>query len=257
MKENKTDNATSEKQSDESEQQGKFKCKLEINSGETKFVEDEQTKNQRMANLEKERGNKCVKQQELGRAIIHYSTAIELNPKDPIFFTNRAFCYLKQEKFKKAIEDCDGALALNRHLPKAHYRRMLANEGLENYDQALRDCMEQIKIESNNPTLRKDFDRIKKLKLAKDRRTKELETPKWEPKLQKLWSKFGPDEQEITFQDKAPHLRSKVICLINILPHFSRALCFLETTQKIASKFKLFGARADRKVSGLHCGQVV
>lgn len=163
------------------------------------------------ANVEKERGNKLVAANDFANAITHYSLAIEYNPKDPVFFMNRALCHLRLKKYQLAITDCDAALVLDKSLTKAYFRRMQGHTQLLDYDAALGDCIQMIKLDPSNPSLRKEFDRIKLLKIDKDNGGKKAaEEPYWEPKPKKLWSSFGPDEEEIKFQDKAPHLRSKV-----------------------------------------------
>lgn len=174
------------------------------------------------ANEEKERGNKLVSAKEYKNAIPHYSKAIELNPEDPAFFLNRALCRLRLEDYREAIADCDSALSLDKTLTKAYFRRMQSHTKLEMYDEAMGDCIQMIKMDSGNPDLRKEFDRIKQLKIDKESGKRPspigggavkkpvVEEVFWEPRPKKLWSKFGSEENEIRFQDKAPHLRSKV-----------------------------------------------
>lgn len=175
----------------------------------------------KLAFEEKERGNKLVSIKDYTNAVSHYSRAIELNPNDPAFFLNRALCHLRLEEYPAAISDCDSALHLDKTLTKAYFRRMQSHTNLERYDEALGDCIQMIKMDAKNPDLRKEFDRIKRLKLDKDsgRRpqaagsaaaNKMVEEVYWEPRPKKLWSKFGSEEEEVPFQDKAPHLRSKV-----------------------------------------------
>lgn len=50
------------------------------------------------ANDIKDRGNSYVKQADYDRAIEAYSEAINVYPHDPIYYINRALCYIKQEK---------------------------------------------------------------------------------------------------------------------------------------------------------------
>lgn len=45
----------------------------------------------------KELGNKCVKNEDYETAIKHYTRAIEIKA-DPVFYSNRAFCFLKLEQ---------------------------------------------------------------------------------------------------------------------------------------------------------------
>lgn len=190
-----------------------------------------------MAHLEKERGNKLVGMMDYEKAIGHYTAAIELYDQEPAYYTNRAQCYLKLAKYQLAIEDCNKAFALDKTFYKAYYRRMRSYTMLEDYDLAMGDCIVMIKLDKTNAELRKEFDRLKALKLAKDKRqedsiaaaaaAKKPTTLMWQPRPKKLWSKFGSDEEEIQFQDKAPHLRSKVNSVWFNPEKYSSVACYI------------------------------
>lgn len=49
------------------------------------------------ANSYKDLGNKSVKSSDFETAIQHYTKAIEMK-EDPVFYSNRAFCFLKLER---------------------------------------------------------------------------------------------------------------------------------------------------------------
>lgn len=69
----------------------------ELNNKKT--MEMEATQNKRnAANFHKEQGNKFVKLNEFGQAINCYTLAIDANPSDAVFYSNRAFCFLKLKK---------------------------------------------------------------------------------------------------------------------------------------------------------------
>lgn len=191
------------------------------NKSEALKLAEEKSISLKLAHEEKERGNKLVSAKDYLNAIPHYSKAIEMNPDDPAFFLNRALCRLRLEDYEAAITDCDSALKLDKTLTKAYFRRMQSHTKLERYDDAMGDCIHMIRMDSGNPDLRKEFDRIKQLKIDKEnggrqvmggavKKPPAVEEVYWEPKPKKLWSKFGSEEDEIRFQEKAPHLRSKV-----------------------------------------------
>lgn len=58
---------------------------------------DESSKDEAM--LEKEKGNKFVKAQNWDAAIKCYTKAIGCYGYDPVFYANRALCFLKKEKY--------------------------------------------------------------------------------------------------------------------------------------------------------------
>ncbi|KRT78312.1 Tetratricopeptide repeat-containing protein, partial [Oryctes borbonicus] len=76
-----------------------------------------------LANSEKEKGNVFVKKQQWDQAIECYTRAIEYYAYNPIYYANRALCYLKKEKYKNAESDCTTALQLDKTYVKAYQRR--------------------------------------------------------------------------------------------------------------------------------------
>ncbi|XP_016974782.1 RNA polymerase II-associated protein 3 [Drosophila rhopaloa] len=112
------------------------------------------------ANDIKDRGNNYVKQAEYDKAIVAYSAAIGVYSHDPIYFINRALCYLKQERFEMCVEDCEAAISLDKLCVKAYYRRMQANESLGLNMEALKDCTTVLAIEPKNIEAKKSLARI-------------------------------------------------------------------------------------------------
>lgn len=61
----------------------------------------------------KERGNVHFRNQEYHEAIAEYSKAVLKDPKNPIFYTNRAMCYHKVGNFEATLADGEKALSLD------------------------------------------------------------------------------------------------------------------------------------------------
>ena len=59
---------------------------------------------------------------------------------EPVFYSNRAACYVSMEppQHEKVVADCDEALKLDARYVKALNRRATALEALESYESALR-----------------------------------------------------------------------------------------------------------------------
>ncbi|XP_034655026.1 LOW QUALITY PROTEIN: RNA polymerase II-associated protein 3 [Drosophila subobscura] len=112
------------------------------------------------ANDIKDRGNNYVKQGEYDRAIEAYTEAVEAYPYDPVYFINRALCYLKQERFDSCVDDCEAAIGLDKLCVKAYYRRMQANESLGNNMEALKDCTTVLAIDPKNIEAKQSLVRI-------------------------------------------------------------------------------------------------
>ena len=66
--------------------------------------------NQKKANELKENGNEQFKQGNLDNALEFYSEALKLVRDLTPIYTNRAQVYIKQGKYKEAIDDCNWAL---------------------------------------------------------------------------------------------------------------------------------------------------
>jgi serine/threonine-protein phosphatase 5 len=58
-------------------------------------------------------GNKAFASHDWQAAVNLYTKAIELNDKEPTFFTNRAQAHIKSEAFGYAIADATKAIELN------------------------------------------------------------------------------------------------------------------------------------------------
>ncbi|XP_030558399.1 RNA polymerase II-associated protein 3 [Drosophila novamexicana] len=112
------------------------------------------------ANDIKDRGNNYVKQSDYERAIEAYTEAIDVYSQDPIYFINRALCYLKLERYDNCVEDCDAAIGLDKLCVKAYYRRMQANESMGNNMEALKDCTTVLAIDPKNLEAKRSLERI-------------------------------------------------------------------------------------------------
>uniref|UniRef100_A0A0A1X9F5 RNA polymerase II-associated protein 3 n=1 Tax=Zeugodacus cucurbitae TaxID=28588 RepID=A0A0A1X9F5_ZEUCU len=121
---------------------------------------DANEEKRKQANEIKDRGNKFVKLGEYEKAINEYTNAIDIFPEDPVYFCNRALCYLKMERYNECIEDCEQAIEIDSLSVKAYYRRMQANEYLGNDMDALKDCTTVLMIEPKNSEANKSLERI-------------------------------------------------------------------------------------------------
>ncbi|KAF9467556.1 ADP/ATP carrier receptor [Collybia nuda] len=96
----------------------------------------------KLASTFKENGNAAYKARQFAEAAELYTRAIEVSPKpEPVFYSNRAACYVNMTppKHEFVVRDCDEALKLDINYIKALNRRAIALEGLERYEESLRD----------------------------------------------------------------------------------------------------------------------
>jgi len=89
--------------------------------------------------VHKEKGNSYVKTKQWDKAIEFYTRAINCYSYDPVFYANRALCYLKKENFAAAEKDCNLSLKLDGTYVKALQRRAAARENLGKLELAKND----------------------------------------------------------------------------------------------------------------------
>lgn len=163
------------------------------------------------ANEFKTRGNDCVKVGQYQKAVHYYTEAIRLNKSEPVYYTNRALCYLKQNKFTECIVDCTTAVGLDDKMVKAYYRRMQALEQMNgDLEKALSDCKTVLRIDPKNLDAQKSLSRLEML-LNSSRKpvVKQEVNVKSSPVKEISWSPVNDGCKQIDFVAKPPHLRSK------------------------------------------------
>lgn len=72
-------------------------------------------------------------------AIKYYSEALELNPSNAIYYSNRSLAYLRTECYGYALADATKALEIDKNYIKGYYRRATSNMALGKFKAALKD----------------------------------------------------------------------------------------------------------------------
>ncbi|KAM6907188.1 E3 ubiquitin-protein ligase TTC3 [Xenentodon cancila] len=70
----------------------------------------------------KKKGNEYFQKQQYEEAVIFYSKAIKFYPDNHIIYGNRALCYIRCQRFLKAVGDGKRAILIKPHWAKGHYR---------------------------------------------------------------------------------------------------------------------------------------
>lgn len=96
----------------------------------------------KQANKYKEQGNAAFKVGDHSKAIEYYTYATELDPKNPIFFTNRSTAYFKMEKYAKSLRDANKAIKLDQNWAKGYYRKGMVLMKQDDFKGAL-PCLEK------------------------------------------------------------------------------------------------------------------
>ncbi|XP_072389091.1 RNA polymerase II-associated protein 3 [Diabrotica undecimpunctata] len=110
--------------------------------------------------VEKEKGNQFVKNQKWEEAIKCYTKAIKCYSYDPIFYANRALCYLKLNKFEECEKDCDLSLKLDDTYVKAYQRRAACRIKLSKFEHAEVDLKKVLILEPKNKEAKAELDKL-------------------------------------------------------------------------------------------------
>ncbi|CAH1396592.1 unnamed protein product [Nezara viridula] len=111
----------------------------------------------------KEKANSLFKSQQYEGAIEFYTKAIELDPNNAIYYSNRSFAYMKTECFGSALADATKAVELQNSYVKAYYRRATAYMALGKFKLALRDYEAVSKACPNDKDARLKYNECNKL----------------------------------------------------------------------------------------------
>lgn len=114
------------------------------------------------ANAHKQKGNEAFTAKRYTEAIEHYTRAIECNPKDHIFYSNRAASYLELKKYSEALVDATKTVELKPDFVKGHVRKGQAEFGLEQYDEAEESFQKGLELDPNNEQCKRGLEDVEK-----------------------------------------------------------------------------------------------
>ncbi len=97
-------------------------------------------------------GNSFLKTGRLRDAIEAYTSAIDLDPENPAYYSNRAAVHLKMGNNHLAIRDCRAALAINPHHSKTLCRLGVALMNVDKAREARESFESAVRIQPGNAT---------------------------------------------------------------------------------------------------------
>lgn len=109
---------------------------------------------------EKNQGNKCFMAKKYDQAVQHYTNALQFDPQNPIYLSNRAMSYLKLGEYQEAEQDCTRALELDSCLVKALLRRGAARVALARFQAAKNDFERVLLLEPQNKQAREELKNV-------------------------------------------------------------------------------------------------
>lgn len=119
-------------------------------------------KNRIAAETLKRKGNDFMNTEMFKHAEVEYTKAIELNPRNAIFFCNRAASRIRLKLFSDAIIDCKKALELDKSYVKAYSWMGFANTFMDQPGRAIRCYRKALRIDPRNSVCIANLDLINK-----------------------------------------------------------------------------------------------
>ena len=108
----------------------------------------------------KAEGNTAFAQKNFTEAIEHFTKAIELDPTDPVFYSNRSACHASLASYEAALIDAEKCLELNPNFIKGYSRKALPLYKLNRTEEALKVLDQGLALDPSNEQLLKDKDKM-------------------------------------------------------------------------------------------------
>ncbi|KAL6606142.1 hypothetical protein ACP70R_041795 [Stipagrostis hirtigluma subsp. patula] len=125
-------------------------AKLEEAESARKELEEQERLDREAADHHRGKGNEYFKQKKYHEAAMHYTQAMEMNPKDPRLFSNRAQCHIYLGALPQGLEDADKCIELDPTYLKGYVRKAKVQFLMENYENALATYLEGLRCDPNN-----------------------------------------------------------------------------------------------------------
>lgn len=120
-------------------------------------------------------GNEFYKKKDFEKAIEFYDKAISLNPVEPLYYNNKAACFIEKKEYDRAIEECDKAFKImeENHIndfskkAKLYARKAKGYHLKKDYEQAIA-FYERSLLEDHNASVKDDLRRAQREKKQQD-----------------------------------------------------------------------------------------
>lgn len=109
----------------------------------------------------KNEGNRLMKDCKYNEALLQYNRAITFDPKNPIFYCNRAAAHIRLGDNDRAVTDCKSALLYNANYSKAYCRLGVAYSNLGKFNEAEQAYAKAIELEPDNADYRNNLEVVR------------------------------------------------------------------------------------------------
>ena len=107
------------------------------------------------AQAAKAQGNEFFKNKQYEQAIAKYSEAIDKDPADVTFYSNRSACYAALNKWSEAAEDGRQCVIVDKTFVKGYFRAALGQQNMGNLDGASDFVVRGLGVDPGNADLKK------------------------------------------------------------------------------------------------------
>uniref|UniRef100_A0AAY5F0C9 Serine/threonine-protein phosphatase n=1 Tax=Electrophorus electricus TaxID=8005 RepID=A0AAY5F0C9_ELEEL len=108
-------------------------------------------------------GTVFISEKDYENAIRYYTEALELNPSNAIYFSNRSLAYLRTECYGYALADATHALEIDKNYIKGYYRRATSNMALGKFKAALKDYETVVRVRPNDKDAKMKYQECNKI----------------------------------------------------------------------------------------------
>jgi len=115
-----------------------------------------------MGDAYKNKGNEFYKQGKFQEAIENYTYAIECEPNNHIYWTNRATAYAAMQKWDKVLRDSEKAISLKSDWGKAYLRKGQAQAELGNLKDAYKTLKDGSGVDPDNKEMQTKLQEVEK-----------------------------------------------------------------------------------------------
>ena len=102
-------------------------------------------------------GNQAYAGNDFSKAVDLYSRAIQKDPQNHVYFSNRSASYGGLDQWDKARDDAKECIRLDPSFVKGYYRLASAQIALQDHDAALATIRQGLAVDPNNPQLNKQM----------------------------------------------------------------------------------------------------
>jgi len=115
----------------------------------------------------KQKGNQALKMQDFKEAVNFYGQAIELDPTNHVYYSNRSAAYIKMGKHKEALSDANKCVQLNESWAKGYGRKGAALFGLKRYSGAMEAYRAALRFDPNSSLYKNEVESCKRSQQGK------------------------------------------------------------------------------------------